>query len=168
MSRIFGIPEVCPGCHKPIVSGAMADATIEAAERYERVLGLMRDVTADDCDAAFVGDVITNGELPCPLCGTNCYVEIDPPMPRVGHGDDRDFLDEVVVDLELSLRTRSLIYRAGAKTVADLLALSASDLRRVVPAVSDDVESQITEIREFLSQRCLRLNGEDDDVTNVE
>ncbi len=80
-NKHFGIPSECPGCHTPIAGGAVWQA-VEAAEQGKRVLGLMPDVTADDCDAVYVGDLVTNGVLRCPRCGSNCFVEMEPPGPR--------------------------------------------------------------------------------------
>jgi DNA-directed RNA polymerase alpha subunit len=92
-----------------------------------------------------------------PRCGANCCVEINPPTPRPERGDDRDFLEELVIDLDLSIRARNLINHAGAKTVGELLQLSSSDLRSVWHS---DSEAQVAEISEFLALRCLSLKDD--------
>ncbi len=156
MDRYYEIADVCPGCGIPLLAGAIASA-IESARQYVRIFGLMPGVEPHACDAIYLGCVIRKGETRCPRCGADPVIERAPPSPPPTRGDDRDFLEELTVDLELSIRARNLINRAGARTVAELLALSPDDLRRVARG---DAESHIKEIREFLARRCLSLREE--------
>jgi hypothetical protein len=64
MSPHYGIADVCPGCETPLVSGAILTA-IDSAQQYHRVWGITADVTLDDCDAVYIGDLITGGVLRC-------------------------------------------------------------------------------------------------------
>lgn len=149
----WDIAENCPGCGVRLLGGAICNGL----EHFFRTQGLGDDEAAEDGDAVYVGDLVINNVLNCPRCGTNCMVEVEPPPDRPERGDDRAFLEESVVDLEFSIRSRLLIHRAGAVTAADLLALTRNDLRA---ASEKDCESQIAEIVAFLAERGLVLRGE--------
>jgi hypothetical protein len=58
-----------------------------AAQELDRVLDLYAE---DDCDAVYVGDLVTDGVLRCPRCGSNCFVEMEPPARRFGPEGDRE------------------------------------------------------------------------------
>ena len=154
----YTISERCPGCGVRLTHGM--DGLIEVDEGSTVVYPHSPQSDAHTCDAIYIGfhclwDKPTF--VPCPRCGCDVGIKIEPRQVTRLDGDDRDFMEIHVSDLELSVRARAAMVKVGVRVARDLLSLSASDIQRQLPPESWTV---VEEVRQFLADRSLALRGE--------
>jgi DNA-directed RNA polymerase subunit RPC12/RpoP len=154
----YAVPDRCPGCGVRLSTGM--DGMVEAEEGDIVIYPLSPQSEVESSDVMYLGfHCLQDWQRPvrCPRCGSDVRTRTAPVRRSPVLGDDRDFMETPVVDLELSVRARNAIHKAGVQVARDLLSLSAADIQRQVAAESSTV---VDEVRRFLAARSLALRGE--------
>lgn len=160
MGRQYTIASHCPGCGVRFTAGM--DGVLEAEEGNAVVYPLSPDSNVHSCDAIYFGFHCLPDELSivgCPRCGSNVRIEVEDRGPSPLRGDDRDFMETPVTDLDMSVKARNVIQKAGVRVARDLLSLAATDIQCQI-AISGADSDVLAEVRGFLAERRLTLRGE--------
>jgi hypothetical protein len=90
------VVEMCPGCGTPILVGSLLDDWEPVLRRrgLRNVYGLHCHAILDDCDAVFIGDVITD-PMECPKCGGQLLHTVIRQWEDSCMGCGRKYRDEV-------------------------------------------------------------------------
>lgn len=136
------------------------DGMVEAEEGDAVVYPLSPQSEVETSDAIYLGfHCLRDWQRPvcCPRCGSEVRIRtaLGPRSPL--DRDHQDFMETPVTDLELSIRARNAIHKAGVRVARDLLSLSATDIQNHVAAENNTV---VDEVRRFLAARSLALRGE--------
>ncbi len=154
----YAISDRCPGCGVRLTTGI--DGIVEAEEGDTVVYPLSPQSEVETSDAVYIGfHCLQDGQRPvcCPRCGSDVRIQTALAPRTPVDRDHRDFMETPVADLELSIRARNAVHKAGVRVARDLLSLSVTDIQKHVAAESNTV---VDEVRRFLAARSLALRGE--------
>jgi len=138
------------------------DGALEAKEGNAVVYPLSPDSNVHTCDAIYLGFHCLPDEpsiVACPRCGSDIRIEVEDRGSSLLRGENRDFMETPVTDLDMSVRARNVIQKAGVRVARDLLSLAATDIQRQI-AISGADSDVLAEVRGLLAERRLTLRDD--------